>query len=249
MFFGGKAQKVLVSFVLILAGASMANTSRANIRCKASDQSRADERNRMVETQIKSRGITDTKVLRAMRCVPRHLFVLDFDRKQAYEDTPLSIGKGQTISQPYIVAFMTQAAELKPTDRVLEIGTGSGYQTAVLAEIVHEVYTIEIVPEFSHRASKLFHRLHYTNIHTKIGDGYKGWPAHAPFDAIFVTAAPGHIPPPLIKQLRVGGRIVIPLGGTRQHLIRITKTKAGLEQESLLPVRFVPMQGIVQHKH
>ena len=164
----------------------------------------------------------------------------------AYADTPLPIGHGQTISQPYIVAFMSEALELKGGERVLEIGTGSGYQAAVLAELAREVYSIEIVEPLGREAEKRLRELGYSNIKLRVGDGYRGWPEAAPFDAIMVTAAPDHVPPALIEQLAEGGRLVLPVGSFFQELVRIRRTKDGTKQESLLPVRFVPMTGEAQ---
>jgi protein-L-isoaspartate(D-aspartate) O-methyltransferase len=197
----------------------------------------------MVSQQIAARGVSDPAVLQAMGSVPRHLFVPENQKESAYRDHPLPIGKGQTISQPYIVAYMTEALQLTPTDRVLEIGTGSGYQAAVLAELVREVYTMEIVPELGEKARETLSALGYTNVFVKIGDGYKGWPEKAPFDGIMVTCAPEDIPQPLIDQLREGGRMVIPVGNTYgvQKLVRGVKKNKELITEDLLPVRFVPM--------
>ena len=197
----------------------------------------------MVATQIVARGISDSLVIRAMRTVPRHEFVPERLRMLAYSDGPLPIGEDQTISQPYIVAFMTEALKLTPHDKVLEIGTGSGYQAAVLAEIVDSVFTIEIIESLGKSAESRLQALGYDNISVRIGDGYQGWRENAPFDAIIVTAAPDHIPQPLIDQLKVGGRLVIPVGSAFQELVRITKTREGTIQEDLLPVRFVPMTG------
>lgn len=205
-----------------------------------------EKRMKMVEHDIAGRGIRDPATLQAMRAVPRENFVPTDLRRAAYFDRPLPIGFGQTISQPYIVAFMTESLQLKPTDRVLEIGTGSGYQAAVLAEIVKDVYTIEIVEPLARSAQKLFKNLNVENIHATVGDGYNGWPEHAPYDAIIVTAAASHIPPPLIEQLKPGGRMVIPVGSVMQvqHLLLIEKDEAGkVTQRSLLPVRFVPLTG------
>jgi protein-L-isoaspartate(D-aspartate) O-methyltransferase len=199
-------------------------------------------RNRMVKTQIEARGITDEKVLQAFRNVERHKFVLPQYIPHAYADSPLPINEGQTISQPYIVAFMTDALDLKRTDKVLEIGTGSGYQAAILAELCDSVFTIEIFEKLGKKAQQLFDELGYDNIYTKIGDGYKGWPEHAPFDAIIVTAAPSDIPEPLKKQLAEGGRMIIPVGGDAvQELVLLKKRKGKLREESVLPVRFVPL--------
>jgi len=203
----------------------------------------AEARERMVHTQIRARGIDDPAVLAAMSKVPRHRFVPEDLRPYAYADGPLRIGHGQTISQPYIVALMTALIEPRDSMRVLEIGTGSGYQAAVLAEIVGEVYTIEIVPELGRQAAALLAELGYDNVHTRIGDGFDGWPEHAPFDAVLVTAAPEDIPRPLLEQLAVGGRLVIPLGSGSQDLVRVTRGETGFERESITPVRFVPMTG------
>jgi protein-L-isoaspartate(D-aspartate) O-methyltransferase len=203
------------------------------------------KRELMVEQQIATRRIKDASVLAAMRKVPRHEFVPDKMKQYAYIDSPLPIGNKQTISQPYIVALMTSTLVLSGTEKILEIGTGSGYQAAVLAEIVPEVYTIEIVEELGKRAQKDLKRLKYDNVFVKIGDGYQGWPEHAPFDAIIITAAPERIPGPLLDQLAVGGRLVVPLGNqdTYQMLTRITRTKHSYEEESITYVRFVPMTG------
>jgi len=200
-------------------------------------------REQMVNRQIIARGVKDEHVIMAMLNVPRHRFVPEGHRSMAYADTPLPIGEGQTISQPYIVAFMTECLELKPDDRVLEIGTGSGYQAAVLSELAKEVYTVEIVPILGNRASKLLDEMGYTNIHVKIGDGYRGWPEEGQFDAIIATAAPLDIPQPLIDQLKEGGRIIIPVGSqiTAQKLIKGVKKNGRLITEDVLPVRFVPM--------
>lgn len=205
-------------------------------------------REAMVRTQLQTRvfgrsPVTNEAVLIAMRTVPRHRFVPDDMVANAYADSPLPIGHGQTISQPYIVATMTAAIEPKAGDRVLEIGTGSGYQAAVLAEIVADVYTIEIVEPLGERAAEVFKTLDYENVHARIGDGYKGWPEHAPFDAIIVTAAPDHVPQPLLDQLKPGGRMVIPVGpeGRIQQLRLIIKNLDGeIEERNLESVRFVP---------
>lgn len=201
----------------------------------------------MVQFQIASRGVADSVVLDAMRTVPRHRFVpLEYEA-DAYDDRPLPIGQGQTISQPYVVAAMTEALHLGPRHRVLEIGTGSGYQAAVLAEIVSEVYTIEIVEPLGRRAESTLTELGYRNVHVRIGDGYQGWPQKAPFDAIIVTAAPDHVPGPLLDQLKVGGRMVLPLGRVEQTLIVLTKTPDGVKREECFGVRFVPMTGEAEH--
>jgi len=205
----------------------------------------AAQREELVERTIVARGVNDAAVLAAMRTVPRHRVVPDEYLGQAYTDRPLPIGYGQTISQPYIVAWMTELLELEPEDRVLEIGTGSGYQAAVLAEIVEEVYTIEIVPELAASAAKRLEALGYDNVVATRGDGYFGWQAHAPYDAIIVTAAPDHLPQPLVGQLKEGGYIVIPIGPTGgfQSLWRFTKTGEELKAENLGGVRFVPLTG------
>jgi len=201
----------------------------------------------MVKDQIERRDVNDDNVLNAMRNVPRHEFVPEHLRKYAYADEPLPIGEDQTISQPYIVAYMTEQLELKPTDKVLEIGTGSGYQAAVLAEIADSIFTIEIVDVLAKRAEATLKKLGYANIMVKSGDGYKGWPEHAPFDKIIITAAPTRIPQPLVDQLKVGGRLILPLGDYSQDLVLIQKNEAGVTQRKLLPVRFVPMTGEIEN--
>lgn len=208
------------------------------------------KRQTMIEKDIKGRGISDQNVINAMAKVPRHLLVDEHLRNRAYEDYPLPIGEGQTISQPYVVAYMTESLRLKPTDRVLEIGTGSGYQAAVLAEIVKEVFTIEIRKDLADKAEKRLKELGYKNIRVKYGDGYFGWEEYAPFDAIMITAAANHIPPPLIKQLKEGGRLILPLGSTVffQTLTLVTKKKGELDVVQLIPVSFVPMIGEAQKR-
>lgn len=206
----------------------------------------AEARTRMVREQLVGRGrdITNERVLAAMLKVPRHEFVPEGLRRQAYGDGPLPIGFEQTISQPLVVAFMTEKLEPGPTDRVLEVGTGSGYQAAILAELVAEVYTIEIVEPLACRAESDLKRLGYTNIHGRVDDGYRGWPAAAPFDAIIVTCAPGRVPQPLVDQLKEGGRMIVPVGKNRaQDLVLLHKKGGQLEQRAVLPVRFVPMTG------
>ena len=202
------------------------------------------KRERMVRTQIEARGITDPNVLRAMRSVPRHAFVPGVRPELAYTDRPLPIGHSQTISQPFIVAYMTELVRPTPSDRALEVGTGSGYQAAVLAEIVDSVYTIEIMPALARTASERLDRLGYNNVRVKTGDGYRGWPAHSPFDIIVVTAAPERIPAPLLRQLAEGGRMVIPVGpeGEVQQLTLITKEDGEIKRRRITPVRFVPFQ-------
>jgi protein-L-isoaspartate(D-aspartate) O-methyltransferase len=205
------------------------------------------QRRTMVAHQIKDRGIRNPAVLEAMGLVPRHKFVPAAMRGLAYGDGPLPIGQGQTISQPYIVALMTELIEPKPGMRVLEIGTGSGYQAAVLAECVAEVDSIEVVPELGRSAASLLRELGYKNVHVKVGDGYEGWPEKAPFDAILLTAAPPErVPQPLLEQLKPGGRLVAPVGRDVQDLVRITRTTKGFDREAIAPVRFVPMTGKAQ---
>jgi protein-L-isoaspartate(D-aspartate) O-methyltransferase len=205
-------------------------------------------RRTMVAEDIKGRGIKDQKVLEVMGRIPRHLFVDEALKNRAYEDHPLPIGEGQTISQPYVVALMTEALQLGPKDRVLEIGSGSGYQAAVLAEIVKEVYTIEIRKTLANKAEERLRRLGYKNIRVRYADGYFGWEEHAPFDAIIITASANHIPPPLLKQLREGGKLIVPLGSTvyYQMLTLVTKRGAKLDVEQMGPVAFVPMTGEVR---
>ncbi len=206
-------------------------------------------RKRMVREQLLSRDITNARVLAVMGQVPRHEFVPEKLRSQAYDDRPLPIGHDQTISQPYIVAFMTERLEPRRTDRVLEIGTGSGYQAAVLSKLVAEVYTIEIVEALAQRAGSDLKRLGYTNVNVRAGDGYKGWPEAAPFDAVMVTCAPEKVPQPLIEQLKDGGRMIIPVGPIwNQELILLRKQGERLEKRGVLPVRFVPMTGEAQGK-
>ncbi len=204
----------------------------------------AQRRARMVETQIVARGVRDPRVLAAMREVPRHLFVDTAQRAQAYEDHPLPIAGNQTISQPYIVALMTELAEITPGEKVLEIGTGSGYQSAVLSRLAREVYSIEIVPELARESGERLRRLGYGNVTVKEGDGYRGWSEHAPYEAIIVTAAPDRIPRPLLDQLAPGGRLVIPVGSFFQELKVLSKDRDGkISEKDILPVRFVPMTG------
>jgi protein-L-isoaspartate(D-aspartate) O-methyltransferase len=205
----------------------------------------AAERQKMVEEQLKPRGIHDERVLAAMAKVPREAFIPENLRNKSYWDNALLIGHDQTISQPFIVAFMTEQLRPQPTDRVLEIGTGTGYQTAILAELVKEVYTIEIIEPLAKDASARLARLGYNNAHVKIGDGYQGWPEVAPFDAIIVTCAPDKVPEPLAQQLKEGGRMIIPVGSGMmdQQLYLLEKKDGELAQRAILPVRFVPMAG------
>jgi len=234
------ANRLRLSLLLLLAVAWSASAA-------APGDELAVARQRMVEQQLRARGVEDRRVLSAMAQVPRHLFVPEDVRDRAYSDHPLPIGEGQTISQPYIVGLMTQLLGIKPGDRILEIGTGSGYQAAVLARVASEVYTIEIVRPLGEQAGRTLSRLGYANIHTRIGDGYKGWPEAAPFDGIIVTAAPPEVPQPLLDQLAVGGNLVAPVGDSWQDLKVYTKQKDGsFRQRRVLPVRFVPMTGEAQ---
>jgi len=210
---------------------------------------RIEERTKMVAWQIQARDVKEPNVLKAMRVVPRHAFIRFSEQRYAYADHPLPIGYDQTISQPYIVAFMTEALKLKPNSKVLEIGTGSGYQAAVCAEIAQQVYTIEIVEGLAKRAKKCLKELGYPNVFVRFGDGFFGWPDVAPFDAIIGTAAAGRIPEPLLEQLKPGGRMILPVEGSFgfQHLVVITKDKKGkISKKNVMPVRFVPMTGEVQ---
>jgi protein-L-isoaspartate(D-aspartate) O-methyltransferase len=238
--------------IRILIGVGLGGTSAGHAQDTGAPPSRfymekgsgafASSANMMVERQLRARGIDDPRTLKAMGKVPREHFVPKQLTARAYEDNPLPIGFGQTISQPYIVAFMTQELKPKPTDRVLEIGTGSGYQAAVLAELVAQVYTIEIVRPLAQRAAVVLQALGYKNVLVKGGDGYKGWPEHAPFDSIIVTAAPDHVPQPLIDQLKEGGRMIIPVGKTHaQRLYSYEKRGGALKETAVIPVRFVPL--------
>ena len=237
----------LIAAALCLGGCLGGPAASAAGSATPSDR-HAEARRDMVADQLRARGIANEKVLAAMGRVPRHEFVPLPLRLLAYADRPLPIGHDQTISQPYIVAFMTEALKPAPTDRVLEIGTGSGYQAAVLAELVAKVYTIEIVPPLGERARADLARLKYDNVQVRIGDGYEGWPEHAPFDAIIVTCSPEHVPAPLVEQLRDGGRMIIPVGDVRsgQALYLLEKRGARVVQRAVMPVRFVPMTGRAQ---
>ncbi len=240
VYFAGLAA-VLLMAVCARAEAGKASQSDMEDHCQAN-------RNNMVRDQIEARGVSDPRVLAAMRKVPRHLFVSGSLEKHAHDDGPLGIGHDQTISQPYIVALMTELLQLKGHERVLEIGTGSGYQSAVLAEIVDTVYSVEIVPDLASSAANLLSKLGYSNVKVRCADGYRGIPEAAPFDAIIVTAAPDHIPEPLIEQLKLGGRMVIPVGDFYQELIVIEKTEQGVIKHRSIPVRFVPMTGEAEKK-
>ncbi len=205
-------------------------------------------RRRMVDQQIAARGVADARVLAAMRKVPRHRFVDVRQAEAAYDDRPLPIGHGQTISQPYIVGYMTELLRLGPGARVLEVGTGCGYQAAVLGEVAAEVFTIEIVRPLAECARTVLAELGYKNVQVRHGDGYGGWPEQAPFDGILVAAAPDHVPPALVAQLKVGGRLVIPVGDFNQEIRVITKTASGHSEERLIPVRFVPLTRDVREE-
>jgi len=240
-----KVFPILLLILLVHGGCSMNNHLPATQRTFDTEDF-ARQREKMVNEQLRARDIKDERVLAAMLKVPRHEFVTPEFTELAYQDGALPIRQGQTISQPYIVAHMTELLELRAGDRVLEVGTGSGYQAAVLAEIAAEVFTIEIIPELQREASEILGKLGYTNIRFRVGDGYAGWPEHAPFDKIIVTAAPEDIPKPLIDQLTDGGRLVIPVGGINQELVVVDKEKSGVTRRSSIPVRFVPMTGKAQ---
>jgi protein-L-isoaspartate(D-aspartate) O-methyltransferase len=206
-------------------------------------------RRAMVDQQIRHRGIGQENVLKAMETVPRHLFVPDDIRPRAYDDQALPIGSGRAIYQPYVVALMTALLGLKDDAKVLEVGTGSGYQAAVLSRVAHEVYSIEIVPTVANQARSRLAALGYDNVTVRAGDGYQGWPDKAPFDAILISVAPPSVPKPLLKQLRVGGKMVVPVGGFFQDLLVITKTADGLERRTVIPVRLASMTGKVRDGH
>ncbi len=241
--------RCLLSFLTLISNALFPVPNSFGLGASPQDHDRQTERAWMVDQQIAGRGIKDSRVLDAMRTVPRHRFVPDDVSAMAYEDGPLPIGYRQTISQPYIVAFMTDAVEVTGKEKVLEIGTGSGYQAAILAEIVQQVFTIEIVEPLAREAEKTLQALGYTNITVRAGDGYQGWPDEAPFDVIILTAAPDHVPQPLMEQLKVGGRLILPTGKWLQELVLIRRTEAGFEKTSLLPVAFVPMTGEAEKGH
>ena len=245
-----RAAIVGLGALLVMAGVPivMSQHEPAQQATQPTDPSQA-ERLRMVTTQIEARGVSDSRVLEALRRVPRHRFLPDELRRHAYADRPLPIGLHQTISQPYIVALMTELIGPRPGMKVLEIGTGSGYQAAVLAECEVEVYTIEILPDLGRVAASLLTDLGYDRIHTRIGDGFDGWPEHAPFDAIIVTAAPPEIPQPLLDQLAPDGRLIIPVGENYQNLVLATRTTDGITRRKITPVRFVPMTGKAQEQN
>ena len=231
----------MMTVLAFLAALAMSTCSPA-----AAPEDEAQAREGMVRDQIQSRGIRDPLTLAAMRKVPRHLFVPADHAFEAYADHPLPIGHRQTISQPYIVAFMTEALRLRGGETVLEIGTGSGYQAAVLAEIVRKVYTVEIVEPLANEARERLSRLGVHNVEVRSGDGYQGWPAAAPFDGIIVTAAAPRVPEPLKEQLQEGGRLIIPIGDDSQNLLLVTRRGDRFEEQRVLPVRFVPMTGQVR---
>jgi protein-L-isoaspartate(D-aspartate) O-methyltransferase len=230
--------------------AALGTVLAAVLACDIDDRRREQEglewtaeRAQMVDEQLQARDISSRRVLDAMRRVPRHLFVPEPNRAGAYRDTPLPIGHGQTISQPYIVAFMTQALEIEPHHRVLEIGTGSGYQAAVLSVLAKEVYSLEIIAPLADRARETLRSLGYANVQVRAANGYLGWPEHAPYDRIIVTAAPDEVPPALVEQLKVDGLMAIPVGSVWQELRILRRTATGTETLRTLPVRFVPMTG------
>lgn len=230
--------QLLVGLILHL-GCNMGNKNASD---STTPPSYFSERKRMVEYQIEARGIDEKNVIDAFLRVERHRFVPDGYIPHAYEDRPLPIGEGQTISQPYIVAFMTHVLGLSRTDKVLEIGTGSGYQAAILGELCDNVFTIEVIPSLGRKAEVLLKELGYEKVRVKIGDGYKGWEEYAPYDAIIVTCAPTHVPEPLKEQLKEGGRMIIPVGkANNQMLVLLRKIGDRLKEEKRLPVRFVPM--------
>ena len=240
-----------VAIVIWLAGFLQHRASLTNVALAGDKDPFDAARKGMVRDQLSGpgRAITNARVLAVMGKVPRHEFVPERYRSEAYEDGPLPIGYSQTISQPYVVAFMTEQLRPNPTDRVLEIGTGSGYQAAVLAELVTEVYTIEIIEPLAQRAETDLKRLGYKNVTVRAGDGYKGWPEAAPFDAIIVTCAPENVPQPLVEQLKDGGRMIIPVGPAgNQELVLLRKQGNRLEKRATMPVRFVPMTGEAQRK-
>ena len=247
----GSTRLALLFLLMLLTSLSLAcngtnGTAHGTTNPSVDDDLR-DERIRMVKLQLEARGIRDERVLAAMREVPRHRFAPDLDPAKAYEDRPHPIGESQTISQPYIVALMSELAQLRPPCKVLEVGTGSGYQAAVLAAMGCSVYTIEIIESLADRARTILDAEGYGDrVHSRTGDGYRGWPEEAPFDAVIVTAAAPHVPQPLLDQLRIGGRLVIPVGDFAQALEVYRRTQSGFERERVADVRFVPMTGEVR---
>ncbi len=247
MLLGSAGALVLGSMVVLGIGPIGRDRAARGQEPRGAEESHFEARRlQLVATAMEAQGINHPAVLRAMRTVPRHRFVPDRLRPLAYEDTALPIGAGQTISQPSLVAMMTAAIRPKPTMRVLEVGTGSGYQAAILSRCVAEVETIEVIPSLGRQAEATLRTLGYANVHVHIGDGFDGWPERAPYDAVILTAAPKRVPKPLLDQLKVGGRLIAPVGQVEQNLIVITKTPQGLVTESITEVRFVPMTGKVQ---
>ena len=237
---GQDRERLALGLALVVASASACGRpTGSRVEPRPGDWDAA--RQRMVDTQLSGRDISDARVLAAMRKVPRHLFVPEPLRAAAYDDSPVPIGLDQTISQPYIVAFMTQALDVQPGHRVLEIGTGSGYQAAVLAELTDRIYTIEVLAPLAERARATLAELGYRHVSVRVGNGYFGWPEHAPFDRIIVTAAPPEIPAALVEQLKIGGLMAIPVGTREQTLLVLRRTPGGMETLHTLPVRFVPM--------
>jgi protein-L-isoaspartate(D-aspartate) O-methyltransferase len=239
---------MILIFLIPLSCRDSKNEETEMTRQESPDDVYTEAREAMVRSQIEPRGVKDKLVLKAMRTVPRHRFVPASLVDRAYSDGPLPIGENQTISQPYIVALMTELLGLKGGEKVLEIGTGSGYQAAVLAEIVDQVYTIEIICSLAETAEKRLKQMGYNNVTVRCADGYQGWEEHAPFDGIIVTAAPDHIPQPLVDQLKVGAKLAIPVGDVFQELMVITKTETGIKKMNAIPVRFVPMTGEAERR-
>jgi len=233
---------LILSLLLSLPGCASLSPSEPTAFQQVSNEEFAKQRRELVE-QLRSQGIKNQDVLDALLKVPRHKFVPASYRHLAYQNRPLPIGQDQTISQPFIVGYMTEAAEIGSSEKVLEIGTGSGYQAAVLAELAKEVYTIEIIPQLAEGARNLLREMAYKNVQVKTGNGYEGWTEHAPFDAIVVTAAPDEVPKALVEQLAVRGKMVIPVGTSFQHMVVITKTETGVVERRTIPVVFVPMTG------
>ena len=234
---------LLLIVLLFLLNSCAAFSPSEQIAIEEDSNQNFEKQRRNLIDQLRSQGISNSTVLDAMLKVPRHKFVPSSQQHMAYENRPLSIGHGQTISQPFIVGYMTEAASIAPGEKVLEIGTGSGYQAAVLAELAKEVYTIEIIPELAEGARSVLRELGYKNVQVKTGNGYEGWPEHAPFDAIVVTAAPDEVPQTLVNQLALRGKMVIPVGSTFQEMVIITRDESGVVERRTIPVRFVPMTG------
>ena len=236
----------IVFYLAVLVAAATVNAGIARAQNK---QHYAEARNRMVDEEVAAAGIRNLRVIESVRNTPRHEFVPAVDKKNAYYDMALPIGEGQTISPPFVVAYMTEQLDPQPTDKVLEIGTGSGYQAAILSPLVKDVYSIEIQKPLGERAARTLKRLKYENVHTKIGDGYQGWPEHAPFDKVIVTCSPEDVPQPLVDQLKEGGRMIVPLGERYQQTLYLFKKEDGkLVSEALLPTLFVPMTGTAEEQ-